>query len=156
MLVQEVEFLLSGYRGGVDQSVEHCLSDEECSLCFVTSKDPACRIHCSCVILANTSASWKTLSELEEARFWLSGDGCDLFSWKSVVSELFGWRRQCHHSICKWMKVWLLNGLEGLCGNERSGGLYLGFLVREEVSNRSACFCGWLVVRSAGEGISTW
>ena len=39
MLVQEIEFLLSADQGGVDQSVEHCLPDEECSLCFVTSKD---------------------------------------------------------------------------------------------------------------------
>ena len=38
------------------------------------------------------------------------------------------------------MKVWILKGLEGVCRNERSGGLYLGLLVREEVKQLECLF----------------
>ena len=36
---------------------------------------------CRCVALAEPAAIWKTLSELEEEWFWLSGGGLDFISW---------------------------------------------------------------------------
>ena len=39
VLAEEIQFLFSADRRGVDQSVEHCFPDKEFSVCFVASKD---------------------------------------------------------------------------------------------------------------------
>lgn len=81
---------------------------------------------------------------LKKCDFDFRGVDVTLFRGRVWSVNSSWWRRQCHHRVCKWMKVWVLKGLEGLCGNERSGGLYLGLLVREEVKTSECLFLLYL------------